>query len=139
MPLCLSLPVRKSLTNKDARKSAIFSVLDCKYPFLGKFDPKNKKCQFKLKFGTQTNSNMHNSMRMLTFPVFDRKYSFWANLVPKFKIVSLKIVSVTFLLVCFLDLKESTCKTRRMVFILLQKFYSFLRKSSFRTLDIQTS
>ena len=31
-------------------------------PFLGKFVPKNQNFQFKLKFGTQTNSNMENSM-----------------------------------------------------------------------------
>ena len=28
--------------------------------FLGKFGPKNQNCQFKLKFGTQTNSNIQN-------------------------------------------------------------------------------
>ena len=27
---------------------------------------------------------------MFTFTIFDRKYPFWANLVPQFKIVSLK-------------------------------------------------
>ena len=30
-------------------------------PFLGKFGPKNQNCQFKLKFGTKTNSNEQNS------------------------------------------------------------------------------
>ena len=63
----------------DARKNAI-SVLDRKYTF----------CQFKLKFCTQTNSNMQNSMVMFTFSVFDRKYPFWTNLISKFKIVSLE-------------------------------------------------
>ena len=29
------------------------------------------------------------------------------------RVVGLKVVSVTFLLVCFLSLKESTCETRK--------------------------
>ena len=67
-----------------------FFCFPLEIPFLSKFDPKNKDCQFKLKFGTYTNSNMENSMLMFTFFVFKRKYSFWANLVPKFKIDCLK-------------------------------------------------
>ena len=39
--------------------------------FLGKLGPKNQNCQFKLKFGTKTNSNMQNSIAMFTFSVFD--------------------------------------------------------------------
>ena len=35
--------------------------------FLGKFGPKNQKFQLRLKFCTQTNSNMQNSMVMLIF------------------------------------------------------------------------
>ena len=57
--------------------------------FLGKFGPKNQNYQFKLKFGTYTNSNMHNSVVIFTFSVFDWKYPFWANLVQKVKTVSL--------------------------------------------------
>ena len=57
---------------------------------MGKCGPKNRNCQFKLKFSTYTNSNMHNSIVMVPFFVFDRKYSFWANLVSKFKTVCLK-------------------------------------------------
>ena len=30
----------------------IFSALDQKHPFGGKFGPKSQNCQFKLKFGT---------------------------------------------------------------------------------------
>ena len=52
---------------------------------------KTQNCQFELKFGTQTNLNMQNSMVMFTFSVFYRKYFFWANFVSKFKIVSLKV------------------------------------------------
>ena len=50
-------------------------------PFLGKFGQKNQNCQFILKFGTWTNSNMQNSMKMFNFPDFDWNDSFWANLV----------------------------------------------------------
>ena len=46
-----------------------FSVFDRKH-FLDKFDPKNQNCQFKLKFGTQTNSNMQNSMVVFIFLCF---------------------------------------------------------------------
>ena len=65
-----------------------FSVFELRYLFLGKFCPKNQNYQFKLKFGTYTNSNMRNSMGKFTFSVFDGKYPFWANLVQKVKIIS---------------------------------------------------
>ena len=58
-------------------------------PFLEKFDPKNPNCQFKLKFGTKTDPNMENSIVTFTFSVLDLKYTFWANLVQKVKVVSL--------------------------------------------------
>ena len=54
---------------------------------LGKFGPKNKNCQFILKFGTWTNSNMQNSMAMFNFSACYGNYLFWANLVQLFKIV----------------------------------------------------
>ena len=57
--------------------------------FLGKFDPKNQNCQFILKFGTWTNSNMQNSMAMFNFSAFYWNYPFWANLVQLIKIVRL--------------------------------------------------
>ena len=38
-------------------------------PF-GKFSPKSENCQFKLKFGTKTNSNMQNSIVVFTFSMF---------------------------------------------------------------------
>ena len=58
-------------------------------PFLGKFSPKNQNCQFTLKFGTKTNSNMQKSMVGFTFFVLDRKHPVWVKLVQKIKIVSL--------------------------------------------------
>ena len=54
-------------------------------------------------------------------------------------IASLKVLSTTFLLVGFLSLNESTCQTRKNVFISLQKIFSFLRKSNFRILHFQVS
>ena len=58
-------------------------------PLLGKFGPKNQNCHFKLKIGTNTNSNMQSSVVMLTFSIFNMKYPFWAYLVQKTKNVSL--------------------------------------------------
>ena len=55
----------------------------------GQIWSKKSNYQLKLKFGSQTNSNMHNSMMLLTFFVFEWKYSFWANLVQKIKILTL--------------------------------------------------
>ena len=57
----------------------------CFRPFLKKFGPNNKNCQFKLKFATKIKSNMQNSVVLFTFSVFDRKYFFRANLVQKTK------------------------------------------------------
>ena len=47
--------------------------------FLGKFGPKNQNCQLKLKFSNSTNSSLQNSMVMVIFSVFYRKYPFLAN------------------------------------------------------------
>ena len=69
-------------------RGSFFSVSDRKHP-LGKLGPKNQSCQFKLKFGTYTNSNTHNSMALFTLSGLDRKTPFWANLLQKIKIVSL--------------------------------------------------
>ena len=58
---------------------------------------------------------------------------------------NLMVVSATFLLLCFLSLKESTCETRKnegknekMFFISLWKLFSFSRKSNFSILDVKT-
>ena len=63
-------------------------------PFGCKFGPQNQNCQFKLKFGTWTNLNIHNWMVLFTFSIFDRKYPFLENLVQKIKIPSLSWNSV---------------------------------------------
>ena len=44
-----------------------FSILDWKRLFFCKFAPKNENCQFKLKFGTLTISNILSSMVMFAF------------------------------------------------------------------------
>ena len=58
-------------------------------PFLDKFCLKNQNRHFRLIFGTETNSNMQNSMVVFTFAALDQKYPFWANLVQKIRIASL--------------------------------------------------
>ena len=46
-----------------------FPVIDYKYPFQANLGSEIESCQFKLKFGTSTNSNMQNSMVVFTFYV----------------------------------------------------------------------
>ena len=59
------------------------------FPFLTgntllvKFVPKKQDCQFKLKFGTETNSSIQNSIVAITFSVFDQKISFLGRFGPK--------------------------------------------------------
>ena len=47
-----------------------------------------------------------------TKPKFFRN-SVKQNVFSKFEFIALKVVSATFLLVCFLSLSESTCQTRK--------------------------
>ena len=68
-----------------------FSDVDWKYPFLGKFGPENRNCQFKLKFGSKTNLNMQNLVVLFTFSVFDWKYSFGANFILEAEVWYLEI------------------------------------------------
>ena len=53
-------------------------------PFLGKFGWKSQDRQFEVKYGIRINSNMQNSMILLTVSILDL---FWANLVQTIKIV----------------------------------------------------
>ena len=48
-----------------------FSRFRPQIPFLGKVGPENQNCQFILKVGTWTNSNMQHSMAMFNFSAFD--------------------------------------------------------------------
>ena len=52
---------------------------------------------------------------------------------------SLKVVSATFVLVCFLTLNEVLLKLGKMLFISLQKLFSVSKKSNFRILRFQIS
>ena len=45
-------------------------------PFLGNIGQKNQNCQPEFKFGTCANLNMQNSIMVLAFCIFDRKYLF---------------------------------------------------------------
>ena len=56
----------------DARTRFIFLFWP-EIPFLDKFGRKNQNCQFKLKFGASTDSNMHNSMAVFILFVLDWK------------------------------------------------------------------
>ena len=66
-----------------------FFHFQSKCPFLGKFAQTSQNYHLKLKFSTYNNSDMHNSIVMFTFFVFDHKYRFWANVVSKVKVISL--------------------------------------------------
>ena len=67
--------------------------LQLKYrkPFLGKFDPKNENCQFKLKFATYIDSKMKNSKVMFIFSLFYRNYLFLEKFVPENQSCFLKL------------------------------------------------
>ena len=64
-----------------------FEDLKYAFSFLGKFGPRSQNCCFNLRFGDQTNLSMQKSVVMFTFSALDQKYSFWAKLVQKIKIV----------------------------------------------------
>ena len=53
---------------------AHFFCFRLEIPILGKFCPENQNYQFKLKFSTYTNLNMHNLLVMLTF------FCFWPEI-----------------------------------------------------------
>ena len=55
----------------------------------GNFAQKSQNYYFQLKFATNINSNIRNSIVVLTFSVLDGKHHFYANLVRNIKIVSL--------------------------------------------------
>ena len=68
---------------------------------------------------------------------------FWDNLIVDilltYIIVTLKVLSATFLIVCFLSLKGVLAKLGNMFFISLQKLFSFSGKSNFRILHFEMS
>ena len=68
---------------------------------------------------------------------------FWDNLIVDilltYIIVTLKVLSATVLIVCFLSLKGVLAKLGNMFFISLQKLFSFSGKSNFRILHFEMS
>ena len=50
-----------NIVSNDHGRIQFFSLRP-EIPVLGKFRPKNQNCLLKLKFGTETNSNMQNLM-----------------------------------------------------------------------------
>ena len=48
--------------NHGHTRKSYFSVFDQKFPFWANLIKKSQNCQFELKFGTKTNSNMQNSI-----------------------------------------------------------------------------
>ena len=82
---------RTNLNIQNSMVVSIFSVLGWKQlPFVEKFGPKNRNCQFKLKIGTSANLNMKNSIVMFIFCDFDRKYTFFWKFLQKSKLLKLK-------------------------------------------------
>ena len=65
-------------------------------PFLGKFGPKNQNYQFKLKFGTYTNSNMQNSLGMFLFFCFWSEIHFLGKFGPKNQNYQFKLKFATY-------------------------------------------
>ena len=72
-------------------------------PILGKFRPKTQHCLLTVKFGAKTNTKVKNSvsnfvwlnsnmqdLMVIFFFFWDWRYPFWANLVQKTKIISLR-------------------------------------------------
>ena len=57
-----------------------FFCFGLKMSFLGKFDPNEQNCLFKMKVGITTNSNMLNLMVMFTFTVLGQEDLFLTNL-----------------------------------------------------------
>ena len=55
---------------------SVFPFLTGDTLFWANLVQKKQNCQFQLKFGTQTNSNMHNSMAIFTCFSFQRKFHF---------------------------------------------------------------
>ena len=77
IPNCVKFNI--IINDHGSMQNCNFSVLDQKYLFEQVWS-KNQNSQFNLKFDTQINLNVQNSIVMLFFSVFHWKYPFWANL-----------------------------------------------------------
>ena len=70
----------------------LLSLFWARSTFFGKFGPKNRNCQIKIEFGTQTDSNIKNSVVMLIFSVFDWKYPFLGKINFKKSILFVELI-----------------------------------------------
>ena len=75
-------------TNLNMQNSKVLFTSFTENTFMQIFGPKSRNCQFKVKFGTFSNSNMRYSTVMFTYFVLDQKYPFWANFVQEINTVS---------------------------------------------------
>ena len=73
--------VRRLICICKNNRDVHFSCYWLKIPFLGKFSPKNQKCEFKIKIDTNTISNMQNSLILFTF--FKLEILFLSKFSPK--------------------------------------------------------
>ena len=104
-----------------------FSVLDG-IQFLGKLCPKNQNCQFKLKFGTYTNSNKQNSVALFCFrpeTLFLGKYG------PKNQICQFKLKFGTYI--------NSNIQNSMMVFITRKTLFGKRRPIVCVLMGVETS
>ena len=69
-----------NLTNSQFYGMIHLTCFRPEIPFSGKFGSQNQKFLLEVKFGTETISNMQNSVVMFTFPVFDQKYKLKSEL-----------------------------------------------------------
>ena len=69
-----------NLTNSQFYGMIHLTCFRPEIPFSGKFGSQNQKFLLEVKFGTETISNMQNSVVMFTFPVFDQKYELKSEL-----------------------------------------------------------
>ena len=91
----------------------------------------------------QTDFPIDSTFFILLFKIQIRFYGYKNNhITPWEHFYYLKVVSVTFLLVCFLCLKDSTCGTRKNVFYFILKalfVLEIIKFSIFRYSNIMTS
>ena len=100
----------------DQKTFCLFFI--CFRSFLGEFVQKNQNCRFKMKFSTQTNSNIQKLIVNFTFSVFNQEYPFLEKCCPKNKYYQFKLKfctkpysnmhnSMVMIISCFLDRKCS--------------------------------
>ena len=83
--VCLgwNLVCRLTFEFPDFDSNVLFSWFKLKMSFWGKFGIKNQNCLFMVRYGIWPNSNMLNSMSMLTLFSLRPDSPLWANLIQK--------------------------------------------------------